>query len=143
MEVDQTVELLEVVEDLKVTLVDPLLDHLEDFQVVEVVMVVLVILVEQVVLLMNKMVGQAQILVLHFKVYLTLVYMLVEEVGLQEIVNLKEEKVDLVEAVMEKEELIKTLDRDWETKQRIINATCKNKHAVEILVSGGQVAVHW
>ena len=104
-------ELLVVEEGLKVILVGLLLDHLEDLQVAEVAMAVLVILVEQVVLLMNKMVGQGQILVLHFQAYLTLVYMLVEEVGAQEIVNLKEEKVDLVEAVMEKEELIKNLDQ--------------------------------
>ena len=111
MAVDQTV-VQEVVEvDHKEMMVDLLLDHLEDLQVVEVELVVLVILVEQVVLLMNKMVGQGQILVLRFQVYLTLVFMLVEEVELQEIVNLKEEKVGLVEVVMEKEELIKKLDQ--------------------------------
>tara|TARA_R100000315_G_C5107915_1_gene61717 strand:- start:63 stop:488 length:426 start_codon:yes stop_codon:yes gene_type:complete len=108
---DQTVELLVVVEGLRVILVDLLLDHLEDLQVVEVAMVVLVILVEQVVLQMNKMVGQEQILVLHFQVYLILVYMLVEVVEPQELVNPKEEKVDLVGVVMEKEDLIKKLDQ--------------------------------
>tara|TARA_R100000315_G_C5100389_1_gene57549 strand:+ start:65 stop:487 length:423 start_codon:yes stop_codon:yes gene_type:complete len=108
---DQTVELLEVLEDLKVILVDPLLDHLEDLQVVEVELVVLVILVEQVVLLMNKMVGQEQILVLRFQVYLTLVFMLeVVEVD-QDVVNLKEEMVGLVVEVTEKEELTKHLDQ--------------------------------
>ena len=104
-------ELLVVVEGLRVILVDLLLDHLEDLQVVEVAMVVLVILVEQVVLQMNKMVGQEQILVLHFQVYLILVYMLVEVVEPQELVNPKEEKVDLVGVVMEKEDLIKKLDQ--------------------------------
>tara|TARA_R100001082_G_scaffold1723_1_gene1529 strand:+ start:309 stop:731 length:423 start_codon:yes stop_codon:yes gene_type:complete len=108
---DQTVELLVVEEGLKVILVGLLLDHLEDLQVAEVAMAVLVILVEQVVLLMNKMVGQEQILVLRFQVYLTLVYMLVVEVELQELVNHKEEKVGLVVVVMEKEDLIKKLDQ--------------------------------
>ena len=122
MAVDQTV-VQEVVEvDHKEMMVDLLLDHLEDLQVVEVVMVVLVILVEQVVLLMNKMVGQEQILVLRFQVYLTLVYMLVEEVELQEIVNLKEEKVGLVEVVMEKEELIKKLDQTQVVTQAVVVA---------------------
>jgi hypothetical protein len=122
VEVDQTVELVVVVEGLKVILVGLLLDHLEDLQVAEVVMVVLVILVEQVVLLMNKMAGQEQISVLYFQVYLTLVYMLVEEVELQEIVNLKEEKVGLVEAVMEKEELIKKLDQTQVVTQAVVVA---------------------
>jgi hypothetical protein len=47
------------------------------------------------------MVGQEQILVLHFQAYLTQVYMVVAVVELQEIVNLKEVLVDLVEVVME------------------------------------------
>ena len=46
--------------------------------------------------------------------------------------------------VLYKEEELLTMKEEYkETKQRIINATCKNKHAVEILVSGGQIAVHW
>jgi len=46
--------------------------------------------------------------------------------------------------VLYKEEELLTMKEEYkETKQRIINATCKNKHAVEILLSGGQIAVHW
>jgi hypothetical protein len=96
----QTVELVEVVEDHKEIMVDQLLDLQEVWQVVAEALAVLENLVEQE-HLVNKMVGQEQILVLHFQAYLTLVYTLVEVVELQEIVNHKEVLVDLVEVVME------------------------------------------
>ena len=93
-------ELVVVVEDRKVILVDLLLDHLEDFQVVVEALAVLGNPGEQE-QLVNKMVVQEQILVHSFQVYLTLVYMEEEVVELQEIVNLKEVQVDPVEVVME------------------------------------------
>jgi hypothetical protein len=96
----QTVELVEVVEDHKEIMVDQLLDLQEVWQVVAEALAVLENLVEQE-HLVNKMVGQEQILVLHFQAYLTQVYMVVAVVELQEIVNLKEVLVDLVEVVME------------------------------------------
>jgi hypothetical protein len=96
----QTVELVEVVEDHKEIMVDQLLDLQEVWQVVAEALAVLENLVEQE-HLVNKMVDQDQILVLHFQAYLTLVYMVVVAVELQEIVNLKEVLVDLVEVVME------------------------------------------
>jgi len=40
-----------------------------------------------------------------------------------------------------KEEELLTIKE--ETKQKTINATCKNKHTVEILITGGQIAAHW
>jgi hypothetical protein len=96
----QTVELVEVVEDHKEIMVDQLLDLQEVWQVVAEALAVLENLVEQE-HLVNKMVVQEQILVLHFQAYLTQVYMVVAVVELQEIVNLKEVLVDLVEVVME------------------------------------------
>ena len=93
-------ELVEVVEDHKEIMVDQLLELQEVWQGVAEARAVLENLVEQE-HLVNKMVGQEQILVLHFQAYLTLVYTLVEVVELQEIVNHKEVLVDLVEVVME------------------------------------------
>ncbi|MAL46915.1 MAG: hypothetical protein CME98_23320 [Hyphomonas sp.] len=93
-------EPLEVVEDHKEIMVDQLLDLQEVWQVVAEALAVLANLVEQE-HLVNKMVDQEQILVLHFQAYLTLVYMVVVAVELQEIVNHKEVLVDLVEVVME------------------------------------------
>ena len=61
--------------------------------------------------ILEVLVVQEQILVQVFQVYLTLVFMLEVVAVDQDVVNLKEEMVDLVEAVTEKEELTKHLDQ--------------------------------